>query len=858
MAGRLFIVSLFCVGSLFAITSTTTHAGELVKLRPDTWDTYAPQGKEVDAIYGDHVLRNDKIVAVIAQAIDGRRANLTVHEIAGCLIDLTRRDRQSDQLSAFYPYARRAPYRRQLMIGTDRPRSTTQPHKDKPVATAKRLIAEVRNNPGENGLLVVTTYILEDGWEWIECNTTFTNNGEKAVTVDLVDSMRADRTFEHGQDGKLNMHWVYDRWFNQAYGFVSKDFKVAPGPAGRGGVPGSVYYEKDGKRKVTLGANESIELTRIIIPGNDVLQVKGIAGTMLKYEQGHVQLSANDDAGPVANANVIITRQGEKSLYARGRTDAQGNLPFLLPKGEWHAAVSATGRAKVETTFNVTGTENKDNAVAVNAKLPNAGYVVGHITDAQGRPIPCKVQFIGKDGTRDPYFFHDSGTDAVVNLVYTPNGQFTQEIHPGKFDVTISYGPEYDAIFTTINVKAGQVTRLTGKLIRTVKTPGWVSAEYHSHSSPSGDNTSSQRGRVLNLVCEHLEFAPCTEHQRIDSYIPVLKRLGVEHLMATCSGMELTGRPGDVNHQNAFPLIHKPHTQDGGAPHVHNDPRVQFQRLAYWDDKSEKLVQQNHPNIRKVFMDKNLDGKADGGFGTPEFMDVIEIHPPANILAAPRKGNRMFEWMQMLNQGYRIPGVVNTDAHYNFHGSGWLRNWIKSSTDDPAKIDTMEMVRNSEKGNIIMSTGPYMEVNAYAASITDKVRKPGKNVIATAGEDISSFDGKVRLRVKVQCPNWFDINRVQVFVNGVPDKRLNYTRKTHADHFGNGVVKYDRMINIELTKDAHLIVAAAGEGLTLGKVYGNSRGKLMPIAVSNPIFVDVDGGGFKANGDDLGVALPKE
>ena len=33
----------------------------------------------------------------------GRNANMTVREVGGCLIDLTCRDRQSDQLSAFYP-----------------------------------------------------------------------------------------------------------------------------------------------------------------------------------------------------------------------------------------------------------------------------------------------------------------------------------------------------------------------------------------------------------------------------------------------------------------------------------------------------------------------------------------------------------------------------------------------------------------------------------------------------------------------------------------------------------------------------------------------------------------------------------
>ena len=34
----------------------------------------------------------------------------------------------------------------------------------------------------------------------------------------------------------------------------------------------------------------------------------------------------------------------------------------------------------------------------------------------------------------------------------------------------------------------------------------------------------------------------------------------------------------------------------------------------------------------------------------------------------------------------------------------------------------------------------------------------------------------------------------------------------------------------------------------MGPDHANDR----PVAVSNPIFVDVDGGGFKANGDTLG------
>ena len=52
--------------------------------------------------------------------------------------------------------------------------------------------------------------------------------------------------------------------------------------------------------------------------------------------------------------------------------------------------------------------------------------------------------------------------------------------------------------------------------------------------------------------------------------------------------------------------------------------------------------------------------------------------------------------------------------------------------------------------------------------------------------------------------------------------------------------------------------AVAGEGLTLGRVYGPDRGQVMPVAVANPIFIDVDGDGFQPNGDLLDYPLPLE
>ena len=61
----------------------------------------------------------------------------------------------------------------------------------------------------------------------------------------------------------------------------------------------------------------------------------------------------------------------------------------------------------------------------------------------------------------------------------------------------------------------------------------------------------------------------------------------------------------------------------------------------------------------------------------------------------------------------------------------------------------------------------------------------------------------------------------------------------------------------EKREDAHVIVAARGEKSTLATGYGtSSQARMHPLAYHNPIFVDVDGGGFTPNGDLLDWPLP--
>ena len=346
--------------------------------------------------------------------------------------------------------------------------------------------------------------------------------------------MRADRSFSFGQDAATGLFWAYDEWHRRAYGIVAEGYEAKR--AGGGRAIRIEYASKGGKPSVTLQPGESFTLRRRLVPAGNLLSVRGIAHRLAEKDAAPVNIHVTDPAGDVAGAKVTLS-VGDRE-YGAGRTTAKGRLRFLAPPGSYKASIAGPGRGTVEVALEVAGGTNQ-----FDIRLPACGYVTAKITGEDGQPIPCKVAFHGVEGTESPFFGPDTLAFAIHNLRYTADGAFRQEIAPGDYEVIISRGPEYDAVFQKITVERGRETLVTAKLKRVVDTKGWVSSDFHSHSSPSGDNTSSQLGRVLNLLCEHIEFAPCTEHNRIDSYAPHLARLKAAHHMATCTGMEFDRQP---------------------------------------------------------------------------------------------------------------------------------------------------------------------------------------------------------------------------------------------------------------------------------------------------------------------------
>jgi len=240
----------------------------------------------------------------------------------------------------------------------------------------------------------------------------------------------------------------------------------------------------------------------------------------------------------------------------------------------------------------------------------------------------------------------------------------------------------------------------------------------------------------------------------------------------------------------------------------------------------------------------------------------------STTLAAGIKG-QVDSWFTLLNLGYRHTAVGSSDTHSpSSTPSGQPRTWIASSTDSPAFVDTAEVLEALRQHRAVASYGPFVTFTADGQPI---------------GSEIAA-SGPVALQIEVQAPSWFQVDQVELYENGTLIEVFPV-----EPHTAGGVV-FSGSYDVEPSGDAWYVVIAAGDD-DLDPVYPSlerenlqfqdvvtealgsmpslasflspaprrpRKGALLPYAVTNPIWVDADGGGWDAPGLPPWLAEPGE
>ncbi len=238
------------------------------------------------------------------------------------------------------------------------------------------------------------------------------------------------------------------------------------------------------------------------------------------------------------------------------------------------------------------------------------------------------------------------------------------------------------------------------------------------------------------------------------------------------------------------------------------------------------------------------------------------------------------EWFRLIDYGVVRTGMGNSDSHKLFTQTegGLPRNFIRSEAERAKGIDRLDVARSIKAGKLVASYGPFIEAWLGNAGIGDTLEPT---------PDMSS----IPLRIRVQSPGWFDVDRVEVYRSG----RLVHVFTGAGDELDSdstadvsGLRLPNRsVVNLDVTveepvpeEDSWYVVIAMGlHGRDMSPIYSEhpylklqigdilsrsfnsvplmaSMGislasiprvfRVYPYAVANPVFIDVDGGGYNA------------
>jgi len=464
---------------------------------------------------------------------------------------------------------------------------------------------------------------------------------------------------------------------------------------------------------------------------------------------------------------------------------------------------------------------------------PPRGKVRVKIQDGQGRYVPGKVIFIGLQPTRTPYFEPENprrteqGWETFKNSCYPPEQGQEVVLPAGVYLASASRGPEYAADQKVIEVLEDSSLELVFRVDRVVDNPALISLDPHLHTTLS-DGKTNVPDRLRSIVAEGLETAIATDHNRVTDYEPALQKNGLDRYLAVQRGKEVTSAAAAI-HFNAYPATFNDLEEDNDADLFWQKTAAPLFRAAR-QKYPRALLQLNHPRagVLGYFNNLQLDQQA-AAFALNTIsldFDLFEVLNGPFYYASNKVA--VEDWLHLLNRGRFFPLIGSSDSHAgDGEEPGYSRTYILYSGPRAAELDWAVLFDSLKRGKSFASNGPLLDFRVNGA---------------TLGETVKAKSGRADLSLDVRSAPWVSVDEVRLIING--ERKIVFPVKTPASR----VQKLSERISLHLERDAYLALEVLGRRTLYPVVQqpsqtAQSKDAALPYALSNPIFVDVDGNG---------------
>lgn len=449
--------------------------------------------------------------------------------------------------------------------------------------------------------------------------------------------------------------------------------------------------------------------------------------------------------------------------------------------------------------------------------------------EASGEPVPARITVVDSAGALQPLRVTSSGEAAVrTGVIYTAPGTVSIGVPAGTYTIYAGRGPEYSVDSTTVELGEGSVGEHPLTVERVVDTDGWIASDTHVHTvTHSGHGDATTEERVMTLAGEGIELPVATDHNVHADYEPVARKMGVRRYFTPVIGNEVTT---PVGHVNVFPV-------ETGA-------RIPPYEVDAWPALFEGL--RSTPGVEVAILNHGRD--VHDGFrpfgpehfnpvtgrnrdGWPTGYDAMEV---INSSAQQVELMQLIrDWFAHLDRGLDVTPVGSSDGHdVNRYIVGQGRTYIRGDDSDPSALAVDRLSDRLRSGRVTVSEGLFAEIEVEDGA------GPGT---------ITSADGTVSVRAKIQGPGWVRARSAALFLNGRKIREVELPPEAGAR---SGVKWAHTWTLSPMAHDGYLVLVTRGPGVRapfwpIPKPYQHTSIRYEPevVAVTGAVRVDADGDG---------------
>lgn len=697
----------------------------------------------------------------------------------------------------------------------------------------KAFSSELAKETFDLGFHIVNEYRLEPNSEILTIQTTIKNQAPRYRDINFpeVGFFMGDGLYDYFPDkGEVDGPSAIGLW--AYHGLMSKDVGYVIFP--KAGEDFQILFKYKtsliGLQNIfTLDAGETLVRTWNIAVGRD------LAAAQAAYRRTLPALKTGQMAGKVLQANTKTPLAGmlihieqdkpdkTKAYVGQAVSQSDGSFVIELPVGTYLLSVEQAEHLSKPVSVEIKESGN----ASLDLTAPETGTLVFSSTQEDGKtPLPTKVSIYRLEGgiTGVPtHFGRESYNGGAFRIIYPHTGSESTLLPPGKYRIAATRGFFYSVEEKEVVIKSGEESKVTVSLKKWVDTSKAVGGDFHVHAKGSPDSQDSNQLKVASMAGEGLELAVATEHEFVTDYQPYIKDMKLESWIRGVVGEEVTTHFG---HFNVYPIPYKADALNYGAFqwYEHLAPGM-FQFIE--SQAPGSVMQINHPRGAAAgsyfsYAGYNPNtGKADVRPNEWSWkFHAIEVFNGKDFSKA--MGTTVEDWYSMLNFGYRMTAMGNSDSHRaTTSETGYPRNMVMVGHNDPQKLTMEELANTIKKQKVVISAGAMISLSASASGDAAQA--------VSLGEMITPTNDKVYLHIRVEASPWVHLDKLQIIGNGKVVEEKALPQKPDE------VVRFNDKIELSPQKDTWYIVIVTGTKALAPAVPGG-----MPFALTNPVYVDAD------------------